>query len=46
MFLYTNANMEKHTLKYFVLFIYLIQGTLYTREGYGTICAVFNQLWA
>ena len=22
------------------------QGTLYSREGYGTICAVVNQLWA
>ena len=23
---------------------WLDQGTLYTREGYGTICAVVNQL--
>ena len=27
-------------------FHWLRQGTLYTREGYGTICAVVNQLWA
>ena len=24
----------------------LNQGTLYTQEGYGTICAIVNQLWA
>ena len=24
----------------------LYQGTLYTQEGYGTVCAVVNQLWA
>ena len=40
-----NLVLEDSWLKFMVLvFECIIKGTLYTQEGYGTICAAVNQL--